>query len=858
MQAQPANDNLADALEITALPFSNTVLAADGQASTNEMSEAICESDNGTWWYEFTPSLTGDYIVKSEVTGSDAEDDTDDIRLGIYTGTAHPLTEVFCFDENDGDGFGEDEKVTLTSGTTYFIQIAPRDASVIQDVTSSVIAFNNWTGAVDSDWANAGNWSLGSIPTGNSLVEISGTPDNQPIIDNAIEAVAAFILLLDGNDLTVAAGSKLTITTDERDAISLAHPNSTLQIDGQLLISGADDDGIDVDEGVLVFNSTSNCQIQNCGVGIELDNEATHILNGSMLFINLSFDGIAIEDGSTLNIGATAIIDMNTIGFDPIYLNDAQAVVNIDGTVELLSALSGVFVENGTLNISSTAEVSITNTAYGIELENASTSTIDGQVTITGIEFDGISLLDESILNIDENAVVAISFVGIDGIFMGFSSPQLNVNGQLNIEEIDTDGIDVVRGNVSIGSTGVVQISKVGDNGVEDIVGSNAGQITVTNVTDNAFTTGGTTFTNESTGTVDLSNAGSNCLDLGEEFVNNGIVIANNCDNSAIQGGTFNNNANAILRVDGTISSSSTVFAANSILEPGTSPGCIDFTLGEEFPNSTIRIDIEGRTPCAEHDLIELFDEVVLTGATLELSGSYVPEIGQEFTIINIDEIDTPATGTFNDLAEGATIVFNDVELSITYVGGDGNEVVLTADAIVPVELLAFGGKVMEENIELNWQTASEINNEGFEIQRSENGKQFKILAFVAGNGNTLETQNYQWLDEQPIAGTNYYRLKQIDFDAQYEYSEIVAIDFGGQKEQAIQLFPNPTTDVLNIQSADNELVESISIFDVNGRQVLTINQPNSQVDLSSLPNGIYALRMKIGTQLHQTYLVKE
>ncbi|MEM9886768.1 MAG: T9SS type A sorting domain-containing protein [Bacteroidota bacterium] len=1006
--AQLTNDDLANAISINSLPFTNTVLSSDAQQATAETDEEVCNNSPTSWWYEFTPTVTGNYFITSEVVGTVNGGTSNDIRLGVYTGSTHPLTRIACFNWNKGAAFGEAEGVALTAGVSYKIRVGPNVVGDILDVTTRVRNLVIWEGSVSSDWSDADNWSTASVPTAEDVVFLEGSVPNDPVVGNGTMAVAAAVRIKSQIDLTIAEGGKLSINSGENrgifvelgagnlvvngeltidnmaagivmqngnfsigangktsiqntssDGILIENSLGDITVEGELVVENSGEDGIDITtnsfnltetgsikisnmddsaaafwedmtvdlngeldietaggygiillndavlnigstatilmddlgidgiyaqnaaaqvnidgqiilesiigrgiriiNGTLNVNETANLRIEDAATAILLKNELTHTLNGTISISGMSVDGIALEAAGQLDIGTSAMIDIDTINFDPIYLDDASAIININGTLNLAEAENGIHVEDGIMNVGETGTVTITNTDTGIELEEDNTSTIDGQVTISDVENDGIALRDEVMLNIGENAVVDISFIGVDGIFMTPPSPVLNIDGNVRIEEIDEDGIDMVGGTINIGSTGTLHVSKIGDNGIEDIIGSNEGQITVTNVVDDAFNTGNGTFTNESTGTIDLSNAGKDCIDVGETIVNNGIVIANNCDNFTIVDGTFNNNANATLRADGLINSNNTVFAANSILEPGTSPGCIVFFSGEDFSNSTIRIEIEGTAPCAEYDQIELADTYTLTGATLELSGSYTPQIGEQFTILLNDETTDPITGTFSGLAEGATVVLNNIELSITYMGGTGgNDVVLTADAIVPVELLSFDGKVAREVIELNWQTASELNNEGFEIQRSENGKQFKTLAFVAGNGTTLETQNYTWLDEQPLSGTNYYRLKQLDFDGQYEYSSIVAIDFEQQKKVAFQIFPNPTNGILNITSIDNQAIENIGVFDVNGRLVLTIDNASPQVDLSTLPNGIYALQIRAGMTLHQTYLVKE
>ncbi|MEM0991580.1 MAG: hypothetical protein AAGI49_01025, partial [Bacteroidota bacterium] len=464
--AQPANDSLANAIVLSnsIFPNAHVVTAAEAQAATFETDELICESSIASWWYEFTPTISTDYIIKSEVIGSTANDSSDDIRLGIYTGTSHPLTEVFCFDGDNGDGFGEDVRVPLTADTTYLIRVAPNVASAITgDITTSVNVFNTWDGSESDDWSDAQNWSLGTVPTATSLVQILGTVPNEPVIKNGTNAVASFIALLDEISLTIDDGGTLTVAGNEDQSMLLDNALSTLFVNGTLNLSNSEDEGIDV--------------------------------------------------------------------------------------------------EDGTLNIGATGQVTITNTSVGIDLEEANTSIIDGQVTISNIGERGIILQDEVVLNIGENAVVDISFTGIDGIFLTNPSTQLNIDGSVMIEEVDDDGIDVIAGTVTIGSTGVVTIDQIGDNGTEDITGSNAGQITITNVADEALNTGGSTFTNESTGIINLAGAGEDCMDIGDVLVNDGTVIANNCDNQTIVDGTFNNNTGAILSADGLISSSSTVFA---------------------------------------------------------------------------------------------------------------------------------------------------------------------------------------------------------------------------------------------------------------------------------------------------------
>jgi hypothetical protein len=110
----------------------------------------------------------------------------------------------------------------------------------------------------------------------------------------------------------------------------------------------------------------------------------------------------------------------------------------------------------------------------------------------------------------------------------------------------------------------------------------------------------------------------------------------------------------------------------------------------------------------------------------------------------------------------------------------------------LPVELLDFTATKIEKTVELNWQTASERNNVGFEIERSSNDQNWEVIGFVEGRGNSFETQDYSFIDTAPNIGNNYYRLKQVDFDGHYEYSSIRHILFTANNKSALSIYPNP------------------------------------------------------------------
>jgi hypothetical protein len=168
----------------------------------------------------------------------------------------------------------------------------------------------------------------------------------------------------------------------------------------------------------------------------------------------------------------------------------------------------------------------------------------------------------------------------------------------------------------------------------------------------------------------------------------------------------------------------------------------------------------------------------------------------------------------------------------------------------LPVELIAFDGKSAENGILLTWQTATEINNAGFELERS-TGDHWEFVAFIEGNGTTFETIEYQFLDENPLNeyGDNLYRLKQVDEDGTYEYSPMINVSFeSGIGNYELNIFPNPIVgEQLNIQYNGANQAE-ISILNAMGQTVQSlVIQNNISIPMDELSTGIYFIEVRIG-----------
>ena len=159
----------------------------------------------------------------------------------------------------------------------------------------------------------------------------------------------------------------------------------------------------------------------------------------------------------------------------------------------------------------------------------------------------------------------------------------------------------------------------------------------------------------------------------------------------------------------------------------------------------------------------------------------------------------------------------------------------------LPVQLAIFRVRAVEQGNQLMWSTDSESNNEGFDLQKSIDGSNWTTFAFVPGAGNSTVAQEYRYTDTEYRAGKTYYRLKQLDFDGYYQYSQIIAIqNFSGH--QQVEISPNPVRDLLKIVNGQGRL----TLYSSSGvkLQEWQIADPQTSLDLSRFASGCYILHL--------------
>ncbi|MFK7950096.1 MAG: BspA family leucine-rich repeat surface protein [Saprospiraceae bacterium] len=166
---------------------------------------------------------------------------------------------------------------------------------------------------------------------------------------------------------------------------------------------------------------------------------------------------------------------------------------------------------------------------------------------------------------------------------------------------------------------------------------------------------------------------------------------------------------------------------------------------------------------------------------------------------------------------------------------------------VTPVNLLKFTGQLMDNKVLLQWQTATEENNEGFNIQRSKDGITWTTIGVVEDE-TAIIPQEDTYTDTEPFQDITYYRLQQVDFDGQTEYSDIVSIQMNSNDVEDFNIFPNPVINQLTINCTGNiNNIQTIDLINSNG-QIIKTKVPTSNrtyFNMKSLPSGIYVVLVK-------------
>lgn len=239
---------------------------------------------------------------------------------------------------------------------------------------------------------------------------------------------------------------------------------------------------------------------------------------------------------------------------------------------------------------------------------------------------------------------------------------------------------------------------------------------------------------------------------------------------------------------------------------------------------------------------------------------AFSPTIGNTTTKIGTITLDGYKDGSVQLEWNGAIINYYD-----TNAGNQQKNITslcyfLAPDQALPVELTYFRARALgDRSVKLDWETAVEEQNAGFEVQHSLDGMTWQVLDFVKGKGTTQISQTYQFIHQKAPLGINYYRLKQLDVDGVFEYSNIESIKIAGIIAEFV-VYPNPSTELVNVFVSKEEAQGTLLLLDQVGRTVATYAMDqftNRQtLHLGKLPRGVYYLNLNLGDHIYTKKLV--
>lgn len=216
---------------------------------------------------------------------------------------------------------------------------------------------------------------------------------------------------------------------------------------------------------------------------------------------------------------------------------------------------------------------------------------------------------------------------------------------------------------------------------------------------------------------------------------------------------------------------------------------------------------------------------------------------------------DGAQTWTLGKKQFSGNTILHDLSIQDGYIwfSGTGGTIIKGfLDPEIPVELTSFSTSVIGNTVLINWETATETNNSGFEIQRKQSGDDWNTLAFIQGRGTTLEPSTYSYIDDEPGAGSVSYRLKQIDYDGTFTFSNEIKLDINPTNFELFQNYPNPFNPETRISfSLPVKEFVTLSVYNVNGELVqkpidnkeLNAGSHSIIFDSKGLSSGVYLYR---------------
>gem|GEM_PF-6084807 len=300
----------------------------------------------------------------------------------------------------------------------------------------------------------------------------------------------------------------------------------------------------------------------------------------------------------------------------------------------------------------------------------------------------------------------------------------------------------------------------------------------------------------------------------------------------------------------------------------GSNTGSIDISAGKSLSTTTYSLYVPANTSLYVYGTLEVYNLDFANGSYV-----YVGPAGRIIVHNNLtnnnnsDDVlidgTVDVTGTFFN-GNGGGITGTGEITAGTYTGTgttfgyENNDIpsgATVSSGSLPVEFLSFAGSTDKSDVELLWQTLTEINNKEFVVERSENGYLFKKIGTVAGSGTSNSPHSYSFKDKPEYSGVFYYRLKQCDFDGEFGYSPVIAVQYNYKGEYNV--YPNPVEagTEINIQGYEDEIF-IVEIYDSN-LNLISEHVSDGKLMLDrNIPPGNYIIIVRGDNNTHTSKII--
>ena len=316
----------------------------------------------------------------------------------------------------------------------------------------------------------------------------------------------------------------------------------------------------------------------------------------------------------------------------------------------------------------------------------------------------------------------------------------------------------------------------------------------------------------------------------------------------------------------------SSIFMSSSVADSNYYPGSRLILINNLSLGGTVSTKVSVARPITS--LTNLFSKTAVSNEILSFDttgASGARGLDGSLPLLNFMHLNTAATPPFTMIDKGTkldTVEYHGT-IGIPYIGNAPDLGCYESDYVIttPVKLVSFSASAHKHEVTLNWNTASEINNKGWSIERTTNPDVaiWTTIGFIDGNNNGLQNNSYTYIDKDVNANIYYYRLKQVDYDGISTFSNVISVNLVSDDLQ-LSVYPNPfgiSTKICYTLSSNEKI--SINLYNAAGELVETIANGKQQagtyyqlISSKPLPNGTYYLSLFVGDKKSSIMLIKK